>query len=66
MDETLTVLQVAVLLQLHPRTIYKLVKQGKIPGKKFAGGWRFSKAEIMQLVTVPMETAAKSDSTDER
>jgi plasmid maintenance system antidote protein VapI len=33
MEEILTASQVAQLLQVHPRTVYKLVKQGSIPGK---------------------------------
>ncbi len=51
MDEILTASQVADLLQVHLRTIYKLVRQGAIPGRKFGGGWRFSKAEILRLVS---------------
>jgi excisionase family DNA binding protein len=51
MEEILTASQVAGLLQVHPRTVYKLVKQGSIPGRKFGGGWRFSKSEIMLLIS---------------
>ena len=51
MEEILTASQVAELLQVHPRTVYKLVKQGAIPGKKFGGGWRFSKGEIIQMIS---------------
>jgi excisionase family DNA binding protein len=51
MDEILTASQVAELLQLHPRTVYKLVKQGSIPGKKFGGGWRFNRNEIIGLIS---------------
>jgi excisionase family DNA binding protein len=49
-EEILTANQVAELLQIHPRTVYKLVKHGSIPGRKFGGGWRFSRSEIMALV----------------
>jgi excisionase family DNA binding protein len=49
-EEILTANQVAELLQIHPRTVYKLVKQGSLPGRKFGGGWRFSKAEILAMV----------------
>ena len=49
-EEILTATQVASLLQIHPRTVYKLVKEGSLPGKKFGGGWRFSKLEIMAMV----------------
>ncbi len=51
MEEILTASQVAHLLQVHPRTIYKLVKQGAIPGRKFGGGWRFSKSEILLMIS---------------
>jgi excisionase family DNA binding protein len=49
-EEILTANQVADLLQIHPRTVYKLVKQGSLPGRKFGGGWRFSKSEILAMV----------------
>jgi excisionase family DNA binding protein len=51
MDEILTASQVADLLQIHPRTVYKLVKQGALPGRKFGGGWRFSKSDILLMVS---------------
>ena len=50
MDEVLTTSEVAALLQIHPRTVYKLVKQGSIPGRKFGGSWRFSRNEIMSMI----------------
>jgi excisionase family DNA binding protein len=49
-DEILTANQVAELLQIHPRTVYKLVKQGSLPGRKLGGGWRFSRNEILTMV----------------
>jgi excisionase family DNA binding protein len=48
---------------MHPRTIYKLVKNGSIPGKKFGGGWRFSRREIMQMIS-PIAPAARPQSDD--
>ena len=66
MDEILTASQVADLLQLHPRTVYKLVKQGSIPGKKFGGGWRFNRSEIVGMISMPTGPAATSKSTEER
>jgi excisionase family DNA binding protein len=51
MDEILTASEVAELLQIHPRTVYKLVKEGSIPGRKFGGGWRFSRNEILAMVS---------------
>jgi excisionase family DNA binding protein len=51
MDDILTASQVARLLQVHPRTVYKLAKQGALPGRKLGGGWRFSKSEIMLMIS---------------
>ncbi len=59
MEEILTASQVAGLLQIHPRTVYKLVKQGNIPGRKFGGGWRFSKSEIMLMISPPGENTQR-------
>lgn len=66
MDNILTASQVAALLQLHPRTVYKLVKQGHLPGRKFGGGWRFNKSEIIGLISVPNGAPANTNSTEER
>jgi excisionase family DNA binding protein len=66
MDEILTASQVADLLQLHPRTVYKLAKQGSLPGKKFGGGWRFNRNEIVGLISASGGAAASSKSTEER
>jgi excisionase family DNA binding protein len=67
MEEILTASQVAHLLQVHPRTVYKLVKQGSIPGRKFGGGWRFSKSEIMLVISPEgPNRSAPPPSADER
>jgi len=62
-DEILTASEVANLLQVHPRTVYKLVKQGSLPGRKFGGGWRFSRRNIMQMIS-SRESAAPLQSED--
>jgi PTS system nitrogen regulatory IIA component len=36
----------AVYLHLTPQQVTRLVERGKLPGRKVAGHWRFSKAEI--------------------
>lgn len=51
MEQILTASQVAELLQVHLRTIYKLARRGLIPGRKFGGGWRFSKEEILKMIS---------------
>ena len=44
--EIFTVEQLAKLLHLHAITIYRLAKQGKIPGFKVGGRWRFNRNEL--------------------
>lgn len=44
--ELLTVQQVAELLHLHAMTVYRLVKEGKLPGFKVGGRWRFEKGVL--------------------
>ena len=49
-DEILTVSQVSKLLKLHQRTIYKLVRNGMIPGRRVGKKWRFLRSEIMNFL----------------
>jgi excisionase family DNA binding protein len=41
--EILTPREAAEYLSIHVRTIYRLVKNGKIPCRKVGGSWRFKK-----------------------
>ena len=50
MEEIITAEQVASMLQVHVRTVYRLARRGAIPGKKLGGGWRYSKGVILQLL----------------
>lgn len=47
--ETYTVDEVAEALKLHPYTIRRLCREGKIPCFKFGGQWRFDKNEIEKV-----------------
>jgi excisionase family DNA binding protein len=42
----LTVDEVADYLRLSKITVYKLTKQGKIPGFRVGGSWRFNRSFI--------------------
>ena len=44
--DILTLEQVAELLQVNRRTIYRLVREGKIPAFKVGKQWRFKKEAI--------------------
>lgn len=45
-DEILTIKEVAAYLKIKEKTAYRLVADGKIPGFKVGGSWRFRQSEI--------------------
>jgi len=44
--DVMTVREVAEYLKLTEKTTYRLVADGKIPGFKVGGAWRFRRADI--------------------
>lgn len=50
MEDILTCSQVAKLLRMHVRTVYKLAQEGVIPGRKFGHSWRFSRKSILRML----------------
>lgn len=47
-DEVLTVKEAAVYLKLHPKTVYRLLKAGKIPAQRVGGAWRLYRERLRQ------------------
>ena len=45
-DEILTIRQVAELLKINEKTTYKHASEGKIPGFKVGGSWRFRRSDL--------------------
>lgn len=45
-DEILTVKQVSNYLKLADSTVYRLAQDGKLPGRKLGGNWRFSRQRL--------------------
>ncbi len=43
MKEIMTPREASEYLSVHVRTIYRLAKNGEIPGRKVGGSWRFKK-----------------------
>jgi excisionase family DNA binding protein len=42
----LTVREVAALLNVDEKTVYRLAKHGDLPGFRVAGSWRFKRDDI--------------------
>ncbi len=49
-DQILTLKEVASYLKLAEKTAYKLAAEGKLPGFKVGGSWRFKKEDIEQWI----------------
>ena len=45
-EEILTIKDVAIYLKLAEKTAYKLAAEGKLPGFKVGGSWRFKQSDI--------------------
>ena len=58
MQEIMTPCEVASLLKIHLRTVYKLAERGVIPGSRIGRSWRFSGNNVLELV--PNTEAIKS------
>lgn len=50
MDEVLTIQEVANYLKLTEKTAYRLAAEGKLPGFKVGGSWRFKQIDIEQWI----------------
>ncbi|MBU4477609.1 MAG: helix-turn-helix domain-containing protein [Candidatus Omnitrophica bacterium] len=48
--ESYTVDEVAEALKIHPYTVRRLCREGKLPCFKIGGQWRFSKSEIQEWI----------------
>ncbi|MBB5255984.1 helix-turn-helix domain-containing protein [Rhizobium leguminosarum] len=45
-DEILTIRELASYLKVAEETAYRFVSEGRIPGFKVGGSWRFRRSEI--------------------
>ncbi len=46
-DEILTLKEVAEYLKLAEKTAYRLAAEGKLPGFKVGGSWRFKREDVL-------------------
>lgn len=58
-DEILTLKEVAQYLKLAEKTAYRLAAEGKLPGFKVGGSWRFKREEIEKWIAE--QSSARKD-----
>lgn len=63
MEEIMTPSEVAALLKIHLKTVYKLAEKGVIPGNRIGRSWRFSRNDVLELVS--SKPISLSDAGDE-
>jgi excisionase family DNA binding protein len=51
LEQALTVKEVAVVLNVDEKTIYRLAQKGNLPGFKVAGAWRFQRSDLLQWIS---------------
>ncbi len=49
-DQILTIKDVAIYLKLAEKTAYKLAAEGKLPGFKVGGSWRFKTEDLERWI----------------
>lgn len=49
-DEILTLKEVASYLKVAEKTAYRLAAEGKLPGFKVGGSWRFRQEDIVHWI----------------
>jgi len=49
-NDILTLKEVAVYLKLAEKTAYRLAADGKLPGFKVGGSWRFKESDIEKWI----------------
>jgi excisionase family DNA binding protein len=54
-DAVLTVKEVSEYLKLAESTVYKLVQENKLPGRKIGGAWRFSRRMLERWLEQPSD-----------
>jgi excisionase family DNA binding protein len=64
MEEIMTPSEVAALLKIHLKTVYKLAEKGVIPGNRIGRSWRFSRGDVLELVSTKSMNLAESADGD--
>jgi excisionase family DNA binding protein len=63
-EEILTISELSAHLRVHPTTIYRLLREGRIPGFRVGSAWRFNRASIEkwehgELGAIDLESAPR-------
>ena len=57
--DIMTIREISDYLKLTEKTAYRLAAEGKIPGFKVGGSWRFKRSEIENWIKAAMDRKAR-------
>jgi excisionase family DNA binding protein len=60
-DELLTPEESARYLKMHVDSVRRLLRAGKLPGRKFGGGWRIAKSSLDEMLRDDQKPAVAKD-----
>jgi excisionase family DNA binding protein len=63
-EPAMTVRDVAMLLNVDEKTIYRLVTKGVLPGFKVLGSWRFQRSDLESWIEFQKQDAKQMYSAD--
>ena len=66
MEEIMTLSEVAALLKIHLKTVYKLAEKGVIPGNRIGRSWRFSRTDVLELVSSKSMNLSENGESDSK
>ncbi|TOD30839.1 DNA-binding protein [Vibrio parahaemolyticus] len=63
-DQILTLKEVAAYLKLAEKTAYRLASEGKLPGFKVGGSWRFKRTDLEVWIEAQKAYSGDANSDD--
>lgn len=64
-NEIMTIKELSEYLKLNEKTAYRLASEGKLPGFKVGGSWRFRRDEVEKLTKGQIDKARNEENDDE-
>lgn len=55
-EPTLTAAEAAAILQIHPKTLQKMARQGRVPGRQVGDLWRFRASQLDEWLRSPVSS----------
>ena len=62
----MTVQDVAEYLNVDPKTVYRMVNRGELPGFKVGGSWRFRREDMDEWIAKQKAAATKKKAGDDQ